>query len=248
MAISKYIQTQVFDSVFGARKGGPVNANQHWVGRDDVTELFFRDGEHVLRCFTSDHVKEKVGPDGAQFADFETNIVLMAHEKVVDINTRLATRRIEPGLVKPEGSATVALYFISSPNHDKEGEQLEARLTPLLIDALQQHCQDEVWRLEANVGTASKEFDLASYFGGGGMPPFCLVYKIFLKGRASVPVFRNAQHTFEVNAHDHFDVHSSFVVFGEEALILDMDMDKGIRVCWNLFGPLQELMSALVRS
>ncbi|KAJ9618348.1 hypothetical protein H2204_013079 [Knufia peltigerae] len=216
--------TQVFDSVFGARQGGPFNANQHWVGRDDVTELFFRNGEHVLRCFTSDHVKEKVGPDGAQFADFETNVVLMAHEKVVDvIDTRLATRRLEPGLFKPGGSATVALYFISSADHGTEGKRLEARLTPLLVDALQRHCQDEVWRLEANIGTASKEFDLASYFGGGGMPPFCLVYKAFLKGRASVPFFRKSQRTFEATAHENFDVHSSFVLFGEEALIMDMD-------------------------
>ncbi|OQV11151.1 EthD domain-containing protein [Cladophialophora immunda] len=175
----KYIQTHVFDSVFGPRQGGPVNANQPWHGRDDTTEIYFRDWEHVLRCFTSDHVKDKVGPDGANFADYEANIVLMAREKDVHVPTRLASRRENTGV--DEADATVALYFIS--------------------------------------------FDLSSYFGGQGMPRYCLVYKVFLKDRASVPIFRRSQHVFEASAKEHVDLHTCFVLFAQEVLVMDMSKD-----------------------
>lgn len=225
----------MFDSVFGARQGGPINANQHWHGRDDVTELFFRDWDHVLRCFSSSYVQQKVGPDGALFADYETNIVLMAHEKLVEISTALASQRINLGL--EERNAIVALYFISSPKHEIEGQQLEATLTPLLIDALEQHCHEDVWRVVANIGAKSDKFDLSSYFGGSAMPQYCLVYKISLRDRASVPIFRRSQHSFEATAKAHFDLHTSFVLFGEDALI--MDMSKDIRVCCDLLAALQ---------
>lgn len=86
---SKYIQTQIFDSVFGLRPGGPPNANQNWCGRDDTTELFFRDWQHVRSCFTSDYVKQKIAPDGPFFADFESSIIMMAYEKPCPIQTRL---------------------------------------------------------------------------------------------------------------------------------------------------------------
>ncbi|EXL66009.1 hypothetical protein FOPG_17797 [Fusarium oxysporum f. sp. conglutinans race 2 54008] len=65
----KYIQTQAFDSVFGQRESGPVNTNQHWSGHDYTTELFFRDWDHVLNCFSSDYVNDNVAPDGLLFAD-----------------------------------------------------------------------------------------------------------------------------------------------------------------------------------
>ncbi len=187
-----------------------------------------------MRCFTSDYVTGKVGPDGIQFADYETNIVLMAYEKDLEIATRLASRRIELGLDMLQGRATVAQYFISSAEHGTEGEKLEPTLTPLLRAALEQHCHDDVWGLMADIGVESDKFDLASYFGGRDMPRFCLVYKIFLHNHASVPKFRRSQHSFEDGAQAHFDLNSSFVLFAEEALV--MDVDKDIRVSWVLPG------------
>lgn len=182
-----------------------------------------------MSCFTSDYVKQKVGPDGVQFADYETNIVLMAHEKEVDIATRLERRRGDLCLDKDRASSTVAQYFISTAENGFEGQQLEATLTPLLRAALEQDCQDQVWGFTANIGVESDKFDLASYFGGGGMPRFCLVYKIFLRDHASVPSFRKSQQSFEVIAQEHFNINTSFVLFAEEALV--MDVDKNIRVC-----------------
>jgi hypothetical protein len=82
---------QSFDSACGPGTAGtPLNANHSWCGRGDTTELYFRDWEHILAVFRSDHVKQKVGPDGPLFADFDTCMVLMATEKPLDIDTLLA--------------------------------------------------------------------------------------------------------------------------------------------------------------
>ncbi|KAK2055996.1 hypothetical protein LY76DRAFT_577090 [Colletotrichum caudatum] len=220
----KYIQTQIFDSAFGPRQG-VLNANHNWCGRDDTTELYYRDWDHVSTVFDSDHVKQTVGPDAIFFADFESSIVLMAREERVVTTTRLASERADVSLDK--GDATVAMYFISTPDNAVEGQTLHATLTPLLVKAIEQDCQDEVWGVIANIGVVSKKFDPNPYFGGAGMPQYCLVYKVFLKDRASAPSFRKSQKSFASAAKDVIDTSESFVLFGTEALI--MDSGKGTR-------------------
>ncbi|RSL50832.1 hypothetical protein CEP53_008654 [Fusarium sp. AF-6] len=115
---SKNIQTQVFGSAFGSRPDGPLNANQHWVGRDDTTELFFRDWDYVITCFSSEFVKTSIGPDGPLFADFETCIVLMAYE---------TEERAKAGNADLDvGNATVAMHFISLPDDVRDGNRVGA--------------------------------------------------------------------------------------------------------------------------
>lgn len=144
----------------------------------------------------------------------------MAHEKPVAIETKLSVERLDAPF--DNGSATVAMYFISTPDNNKEGEQLETALSPLLVEALGRYCQDEVYGLIANVGTVSDKFDLTSYFGGTDMPQYAVVYKIFLKDPASVPVFRKSQKIFEFKAEQHISLHTSFVLLSQEAPILDV--------------------------
>ncbi|KAF5246004.1 hypothetical protein FANTH_7094 [Fusarium anthophilum] len=216
----KYIQTQVFDSAFGSRHGGPLNANHNWVGRDDTTELFFRDWDHVQKCFPSDYVKTTIAPDGPFFADFERSIVLMAYKKTIPLQTAAATKRAEGSSgTMDSGNATVAMYFISTPDDRKDGESLEQTLTPRLVDAIHSCCQDQ--------------FDLNSYFGGVNMPQYALVYKLFLAGPESVPLVRKAQTQFEKHAADEsiIDLHKSFVLFSQEALVIDVG--KGVRFSYD---------------
>jgi hypothetical protein len=150
----------------------------------------------------------------------------MAWEKPVVVPTRLAAERADVPLDK--GDATVAMYFISTPDNAREGQQIEATLTPLLIKALMEYSQDEVWGLIANIGVVSEKFDLNAYFGGANMPQYSLVYKIFLKEPYSTPIFRRSQKSFESAAGKSIDLGNSFVVFSQEALI--MDVEKNIRV------------------
>ncbi|KAF5666291.1 hypothetical protein FCIRC_10238 [Fusarium circinatum] len=212
----KYIQTQVFDSAFGSRQDGPLNANCNWVGRDDTTELFFRDWDHVQKCFSSDYVKITIAPDGPFFADFETSIVLMAYEKTISLQTAAATKRAEGSSgTMDSGDATVAMYFVSTPDDRKDGESLEQTLTPRLVDAIHSCCKDQVWGLIRNVGAVSDQFDLNSYFGGANMPRYALVYKLFLAGPESVPLVRKAQAQFGKHAADESIVnpHKSSILF-----------------------------------
>ncbi|WAO86360.1 Hypothetical protein NCS54_00363200 [Fusarium falciforme] len=226
----KYIQTQVFDSAFGSRPDGPLNANQHWVGRDDTTELFFRDWDHVTSCFSSEFVKTTIGPDGPLFADFETSVVLMAYEKAIPVQTTAAEERAKAGNADLDvGNATVAMYFISTPDDVRDGSKREQAVTPLLLKSLETYCQADIGGVVCNVGAVSDKFDLNAYFGGADMPQYALVYKLFLTGAESVTTLRRAQREFEgaVTQHGLIDLHKSFILFSREALI--MDMGKGIR-------------------
>ncbi|KAF5655297.1 hypothetical protein F25303_705 [Fusarium sp. NRRL 25303] len=224
----KYIQTQVFDSAFGSRPGGPLNANHNWVGRDDTTELFFRDWDHVQKCFSSEYVKTTIAPDGPFFADFETSVVLMAYEKTIPLQTQAARKRAEVlSGAMDSGDSTVAMYFISTPDDTKDGESLEQTVTPRLVDAINSYCQDQVWGLICNVGAVSDQFDLNSYFGGANMPQYALVYKLFLAGPESVPRVRKAQAQFEKDAQSSVDLNKSFILFSQEALV--MNVTEGVR-------------------
>ena len=60
------------------------------------------------------------------------------------------------------------------------------------------------------------------------MPQYALVYKVFLKDHASVPAFRTAQNDFAAKVGEHYDKHTSFVLFSREALVLDVE--RSIRV------------------
>lgn len=217
---SKYIQTPIFDAAFGARAGG-LNLNHAWVGRDDVTELIFRDWAHLQQVFNSSWVKTKVGPDGVFFADFEAAITLLATEETVHL-----LQRTEP--TAEDGSATVATYFLSTPDNGRHGRTTQDKVQKLLVQALDQDANGEVYKAEVNVGITSSNFDLNAYFGGGTNPQYCLVYKLFLKSVASVPYICKAQNNFERLVGDTLDFSTSFIVFGKEALVVDHA--KGIKV------------------
>ncbi|KAH7070379.1 hypothetical protein BKA63DRAFT_578933 [Paraphoma chrysanthemicola] len=219
----KYIQTQVFDAAFGPRPDGPLNANHHWVGRDDTTELYFRDWEHVLNCFSSEYIKTKVGPDGPLFADFETSISLMASEETVKVDTRLSAERTAEAL--GQGGGIVAMYFLATPDGERNGRVLADGVSPVLARALEKHCQNDVWGLIANVGEVSDKFDLQAYFGGANVPQYALVYKIYMKDAASVTAVRQSQKVFEAEVGGRIDLHNSFIVFSQEALVLDVGQD-----------------------
>lgn len=218
---SKYIQSHVFDSAFGARKPttdgkAPLNANHSWVGRDDATELWFKDLEHMLHNFRSEHVRTTVGPDALHFADLEASINLMAFEKPLPLTTDLGEGAVEVDEAAGR-HATTALYFVALPGGEGDGAQAEKVITPLLREALEAETRHEVWKWVVNVGLTIPEFDPSSYFGGADLPKYALVYKIYLKDPTAVGAFRKAQKVFEKQ--DKIDVGNSFVLFTKEVLV-----------------------------
>ena len=152
----------------------------------------------------------------------------MATEKHLGLQTKLHTAKA--GVSLGEGDATVATLWIATPDNQREGDQLEKQLSPLLAETLENHAQEETWDLLVNIGTVSSKFDLNAYFGGSNMPQYALVYKIFLKDNASVPAVRKAQAAFNKSAEGLFDPHTSFVLFGKEALVMDMENGRRFKL------------------
>ncbi|KAF2659345.1 hypothetical protein K491DRAFT_622863 [Lophiostoma macrostomum CBS 122681] len=215
----KFIQVHFFDAAFGERPGGVAGTSNHpWTGRDDMTELYFRDWDHLKSVFGSDYVHNIIGPDGLNFNDLETAIPLMVEEKPLPFITS-----VSKDFVKEEGSRTVAvLYLAVADSSQNNEEQLEKAFSPALIQALQTHASNEVYGLLANVGIPSTQFDLRAYFGGKNMPEYPVVYKIFIKDATSVSSVRKAQHAFLENSRGKIDEGNTFIVFGVEGLINDV--------------------------
>lgn len=220
---SKYVQTHFFDAAFGERPGGVAGTGNHpWIGRDDMTELYFRDWDHLKACFGSEHVRNTVGPDGPNFNDLETAIPLLAVEKPLSLNTSLSSSS-----GPKEGSRNVAVLFTAVKSQESE-EQLEQVFSPALIKALEAHASNEVWGLLANVGVPSTQFDIRAYFGGKNMPEYPVTYKIYIKDSSSVTAVRKAQKAYMESMGDRIDASNTFITFGKEGLV--MDVGNGIRV------------------
>lgn len=213
--------------MYGEHPSPVPNSNHAWMARDDVTELYFRDLDHVLANMASPYVHEKVAPDAPLFADFETATVLLAREHSVP----LAGQSGEEGrgaADKQSPPRDVALFFIAAPDGSPDGASLHAELMPLLTSALEEIASDAVCGLLVNIGFASDKLDVTKYYGGKDMPRYAVVYKIVMQNAASVASLRKAQAVFAQRAAGLFDDSVSYTLFGREALILDTT--KGIRV------------------
>lgn len=75
--LARYVQNHVFDSAFGAHSD---RTHSMPVARDSVTELYWDDPQAMAANFAHEHVRTKVGPDGANFSDLDVALSLVAHE------------------------------------------------------------------------------------------------------------------------------------------------------------------------
>jgi hypothetical protein len=225
---SKYVQTHVFDSAFSAPLGDLPNSNHSWFSRDDVAELYFRSPDHIKAVFGSEYVRTTIGPDGRNFNDFETAINLMAIERREILTGSDVVERVEDHI------PTVAMWFLASTSGNADGHAIDDTFTPVLIENLEDQLFDHALELIVSTGIKT-DFDLRKYFGGQNMPVYCMVYKVLLKSPSSVSAFRKMQIKLSNDLPAEVDASSSFVLFGQEGLVLDDD--AGIRVssfmpCW----------------
>ncbi|EGU88934.1 hypothetical protein FOXB_00547 [Fusarium oxysporum f. sp. conglutinans Fo5176] len=110
--------------------------------KPNLTRKEFLDHRFRIHGQIADAPEDKdLKPQWTALCRFETSISLMAWEKPVEVPTRLASERSNVPLNKDD--AIVAMYFISTPDDAREGQQLETTLTPLLIKALEEYSQDE---------------------------------------------------------------------------------------------------------
>ncbi|KAH6643573.1 hypothetical protein C7974DRAFT_381793 [Boeremia exigua] len=217
----KYIQTHFFDAAFGSRSGSTAGTGNHvWTGRDDMTELWFRDWDHLKACFGSDHVRKTIGPDGVNFNDLETAIPLMTIEKELHFGSA-----VTPSARLDEGFRTVAVLFLACKAEVSE-EQFERELSPALLEVLQTYASDEVYGIQANISLPQSQFDIRAYFGGKNMPEYPVTYKIYIKDRGSLTAIRKAQRIFMDSGDKLVDASNSFIAFGKEGLVFDVGSDR----------------------
>lgn len=77
VTLRRYVQNHVFDAAFGSRA---ETAHAMTVARDSVTELWWDSPEDMRATFAHEHVRTKVGPDGANFSDVSCTLSLVAVE------------------------------------------------------------------------------------------------------------------------------------------------------------------------
>ncbi|KAJ4399547.1 hypothetical protein N0V91_009372 [Didymella pomorum] len=231
----KYIQTHFSDAAFGERPDSAKGTGNHaWTGRDDMTELYFRDWAHLKACFGSSYVRTKIGPDGANFNDLETAIPLMVLEKPLDFESKVPASDMSE-----DGYRTVAVLFVATPSSPEEAdaELLEQRFSPLLIDALAKYAGDDVYGVQANVSIPASQFDIRAYFGGRNMPEYPVTYKLYMKDDSGVAAVRSAQKAFMAQMGERIDAGNTFIAFGKEGLVLDVgngikfDESRQPRIC-----------------
>lgn len=77
LTLRRYVQNHVFDAAFGS---GSEAVHAMTVARDSVTELWWDSPADMGANFAHEHVRTKVGPDAANFADASRTLSLVAVE------------------------------------------------------------------------------------------------------------------------------------------------------------------------
>jgi hypothetical protein len=77
VTLKRYVQNHVFDAAFGTRAD---STHSQLVARDSVTELYWENPQDMAATFAHEHVRTKVGPDGANFSDLRVALSLVAQE------------------------------------------------------------------------------------------------------------------------------------------------------------------------
>jgi hypothetical protein len=77
VTLKRYVQNHVFDAAFGSSAD---TTHSLVVARDSVTELYWDNPQDMGTTFAHEHVRSKVGPDGANFSDLRVALSLVAQE------------------------------------------------------------------------------------------------------------------------------------------------------------------------
>jgi len=209
VTLRRYVQSHVFDAAFGTA----LEANHRMtVSRDSVTELFWDSFEAMGQTFAHPHVREKVGPDGRNFADERVSLSLVAaeHEVAVTHAGRGGVKvmhfmRMQPGL-------SLETYF-------ERWTQAHARAlqaVPAAALALRR-CVQNRQLPQANA--------MLAYFGAKDMPIYEGVASLWFDDVAALAVFRDYERALlAVNAQAEFAFYEpadSFFVHATEVEILN---------------------------
>ena len=187
------------------------NSNYSWAFVDDMTELYFSSPDHMRSVFTSDHVKEVVGPDGEAFSDFgAANAMLSGGDQVIwgDAGSGI-------------DAAFVANYYIEAKGTPDDGAEFVANIQPVLLECIDKVGAGQVSKVVVTVRSPDPAHIL-KYFGGDtSSPNYSAVFTMYLNSVHSAPFIRKVQSAFEEQASAQLKRESAVITFGKRALMFD---------------------------
>jgi EthD domain len=208
LTVRRYVQNHVFDGAFGAAGDAGYGIVFH---RDSVTELWFDSFESMGQTFSHSYVRDKIGPDGANFSDLGTALALIARE--VDVQ-----------VPQPGGHAPVKiLHFLRKlaelPLDEYFNRWVEATKAILR----------ERPRVAAAIGrcVCSQQLPagnpLLVYFGGKDMPVYEGVASLWFEEAGALGAFRAYQADLEERNRQapFFAPSESFFLMAREVPIID---------------------------
>ncbi|KAF5520456.1 hypothetical protein CGCA056_v008774 [Colletotrichum aenigma] len=202
-----YTQNHVFDGVFGANN---TVANQIYVGRDDVNELYSSAADSFTSPPPTNYTETVIGPDGVNFNDMPTAMSMLATETFL---TGIAAGA-KPADNKPP---LVAWFWAIATKEATSNETFANTLADTLVKAIP---AGTVYNASVHVPVPGG--DLRPYFGGQTMPTINAVIKLWLgESDSSISAVRTAQTQLD-NAKLQLDENQSFMLFSREVVIWDM--------------------------
>lgn len=210
VALRRYVQNHVFDAAFGSRA---ETTHAMTVARDSVTELWWDSPQDMQATFGHEHVRTKVGPDGANFGDVSRSLSVVAVEAELPVP--------HPG---PAVGAKVLHYLrmaqgLALPEFFERWARAHERAlaaAPVAAAALRR-CVHNRQLSEFN--------PMLAYFGAKDVPVYEGVASLWFDDIASVGAFRAYERALmDVNARPDaafYDPAQSFFVYATEVPIFE---------------------------
>lgn len=206
LTISRYVQNHVFDGAFGDAADSQYRLT---LPRDSVTELFFADLAAMGQCFSHPYVREKVGPDGVNFADLTTSQSLVARSHPIEV-------------ANPGSGSIKVLHFIRARGGLPLPEFFERWTAAHMAAAGAVSTQ---LRAYVQYRQAPEANEVLKYFGGDASAPYEGVAAMWFDEVGAVEAFRSYQRALRASADDaraFVDASGSFVVFAREHIVFDL--------------------------
>jgi hypothetical protein len=175
LTLRRYVQNHVFDAAFGSAAEA-VHAMT--LARDSVTELWWDSPQDMGATFGHEHVRTKVGPDGANFGDVSRTLSLVAveAEQPVPRPGKACGAKVLHYLRAAEGLALPAFFARWQQAHER------VLATSPAAAAAVRRCVHNRQVPEFNA--------MLAYFGAKDVPVYEGVASLWFDDAASVGAFR----------------------------------------------------------
>lgn len=174
LTLQRYVQNHVFDGAFGTRDDA---THSQVVSRDSVTELFWDSFDAMGATFAHPYTQQKVGPDGANFADLRTTLSMIATEVALPVPAPGPANAKVMHFLKKAPELPLDEFFA---RWSQAHEQV-LRDEPLVAAALRQATQSR---------QDPQGDGLLKYFGGAEADRYAGVASLWFDDESSIGLFR----------------------------------------------------------